>query len=90
MKKNRFFRQFHQNNPFIRANFRKFRICTGNFTKKIDFSGQMYEKFRFFPGNFTKKFDFSRQIFEKFRLLGNFTKNSDFPGRNWLFTAISG
>src|SRR6218665_490286 len=33
-----------------------------------------------FQGKFPKNFDF----------LGDFTENFDLPGKNWLFTAISG
>jgi len=41
------------------------------------------------PGK--NKFDFSRQISEKFQFFsGNFTKNFDFTGKNWPFTATSG
>ena len=39
----------------------------------------MFES-RTFPGKFPKNFNLS----------GNFTKNFDFPGKNWPFTATSG
>jgi len=38
------------------------------------------QKSSIFQGKFSKKSDF----------LGNFTKDFDYPGKNWLFTAISG
>src|SRR6218665_2727776 len=41
-----FFRQFHkQKNRFFRANFQKISIFSDDFTKKFDFSRQIFEEF---------------------------------------------
>ena len=58
----------------FQANCRGISIffCSSNFTKKFDFSRQIFEKISFFPGNFRKISIFFRQMFEEFRFLRQF------------------
>jgi len=69
-------------------------------SQKIDFLGQFPQNFEFVSGNLTIN-RFLRTHFWKISIFsGNFIQNSDFscqisenidfPGKNWLFTAISG
>ena len=73
----------------------------GNFTNNFNFLGKFPKIFDFVSGNFTKKSFFQGKFaknFEFFQIIlykipifhGKFPKNIDFPGKNWLFTAISG
>jgi len=56
----------------------KMSIFSGNFTKIIDFSGQISEKFRFFQVILQKISIFQGKFPKNFDFLGNFTKNFDF------------
>jgi len=58
-------------------------IFPGKFSKKIPFVRQFHKKIHF-SRQISVKFDFYRQIFKQIRFFsGNFTKNFDFPGKNW-------
>ena len=78
----RIFRQFHKKFRcrFFYAISPKNRFFRANF-KKNRFSQVISQKKSIFLGKFPKSFDFT--------ISGNFTRNFDFPGKNWLFTAIS-
>src|SRR6218665_4005560 len=76
-EKNFDFQAISQKNPFFRKISQKFRFCFRQFHKKIE--------------NLRKISMFFQVILYKIPIFnGKFTTNIDFPGKNWLFTAISG
>src|SRR6218665_2502477 len=57
---------------------RKVSMFLGNFTKKIDFLGQISEKFRFLTDDFTKNCTFFKANFQRISIFRQFHKKIRF------------